>query len=149
MVSRACLKAYISFQSIRIILLLKTSENSVCVFAILSISVLHYSTFNVQTNCFKNILQKVGKILHSFAILFLMLVIWQFNTFCIPVFLSLIFAMDITLIFILFIELIFNTYVKITCIIGNFIIFLILIFIIFWRIIFIIFYFLMFSCFLL
>ena len=52
----------------------------------------------------------------TFALIFLMLVIWQFNTYCIPVFLPVIFAMVSTLIFILFLALIFNMYIKLTCI---------------------------------
>ena len=129
------LYAYITFQSFQTMLLLKTEISfftySIGVFAMLSIVVLNFSTSNVQTNCFKIILQKFGKILHSFAFNFLMLVIWQFNTFCIPVFLSVTFAMVVTLIFILFIELIFNMYTKLACITGIFINFLIYIFIIF------------------
>ena len=117
---------YITFQSCRAMLLFTTSEffltNVICVFAILTI-ILNFSTSNVQTNCFKSISQKFGKILNSFAVIFLILVIWQFNSFCIPVFLSVIFTMVVTLVFILFIALIFNLYIKLTCIIGIFIIF--------------------------
>ena len=103
----------------------------------LSIIVLNFSTSNFQTNCFKNILQKFEKLLHSFALIFLILAIWMFNTFCIPAFLSVIFAVFVkvhyksALTFILFIALIFNMYVKLTSIIGMFINFLIHIFIIF------------------
>ena len=85
--------------------------------------------------------------MNSFALLFLILAIWQCNTFCIPAFLSVIFTMVVTLNFILFIALIFNTYIKLTWIKGVFINFLILIFTIFLRIIFRIYYFLAFSCF--
>ena len=80
---------------------------------------------NVQTNRSKNILQTFGKNLHSFALIFLILVIWQFSTFRIPSFLSVIFAMVVAVIFILFIELIFNIYIKLTCIMEIFINFLI------------------------
>ena len=121
-------------------LLLKTSEvsfftNSISVVAMLRICyyVLNFSTFNVQTNCFTNILQKFGKFLP--------------NTFCITTFLSAIFAVVVILIFIFFLALIFYVYVKLTCIIGIFINFLIHIFIIFLRIIFKIFYFLTFGVF--
>ena len=41
-------------------------------------------TSNVQTDFFKNTLQKFGKIVHSFALIFPILVIWHFNTFRIP-----------------------------------------------------------------
>ena len=105
------------------------------------------STRNVQTNCFKSVSQKFGKILNSFALIFLILVTWQFNTFCIPAFLSVIFTMVVTLIFILYIALIFNMYIKLICIIGIFINFLIHIFINFLRIIFRIYYFLTVGCF--
>ena len=131
---------------------LKTSElsfftNSICVFVILTIIALTFSTSNVQTNCFKNISQKFGKILNSFALIFLILVIWQFNSFYVPAFLSMIFTMAVTLAFIFFIALIFNMFIKLTCILGNFINFFIHIFIIFSRMIFRIYYFLMFCCF--
>ena len=69
--------------------------------------------------------------LSSFALIFLILAIWQFNTFCIPAFLSVIFTMVVTLIFIFFIALIFNIYMKLTCVTGVFINFLIHIFVIF------------------
>ena len=131
---------------------LKTSElsfftNSICVFVILTIIALTFSTSNVQTNCFKNISQKFGKILNSFALICLILVIWQFNSFYVPAFLSMIFTMAVTLAFIFFIALIFNMFIKLTCILGNFINFFIHIFIIFFRMIFRIYYFLMFCCF--
>ena len=146
---RFSLNTFIIFQSCRRILLLTTSEvsfftNSICVFAILTIIVLNFSTSNVQTNCFRSISQKFGKVLNSFALIFLILVIWQFNSFCIPAFLSVIFTMVVTLVFILFIALIFNMYIKLTCIIGIFINFFIHIFIIYLRIIFRIYYFLTF-----
>ena len=83
--------------------------------------------------------------LHSFALIFLILVIWKFNTFCVSVFA--IFAMAITLIVILFRTLIFNVYIKLTCIIGVFINFIIHILIIFLCIFLKIFYFFMFDCF--
>ena len=41
-------------------------------------------TSNVQTDFFKNTLQKFGKIVHSFALIFPIIVIWHFNTFRIP-----------------------------------------------------------------
>ena len=112
---RSSFYTYITFQSFQIMLLLKASEvsfftNSVCVFAMLSIIALSFSTSNFQTNYSKNILQKFGKILDSSALIFPTLVIWQFNRFWIPVFLSVIFAMVVTLSFILFIALIFNMY---------------------------------------
>ena len=86
----------------------------------LSIIALSFPASNVQTNSSKNILQKNGNNLHSFALIFHILVIWQFNTFCTPAFLSVIFAMVLTLIFILSIALIFNIYVKLTCIFLSF-----------------------------
>ena len=144
------LNTYITFQSFQTMLLLKTSEvsfftNSICVCAMLRICwyVLNFSTSNVQTNCFTNILQS----LPSFGLIFLILVIWQFNTFCITGFLSVIFAVVVILVFISFLALMFNVYVKLTCIIGIFVNFLIHIFIIFLRIIFKIFYFLTFGVF--
>ena len=102
----------ILLKDIRLILLLKTSEvsffvNSSCVFAILNIIFLNLSTSNAQTNCFVNIWQKFRQILHGFTLNFLILVIWQINTFCIPVFFLVILTMILTLIFILFIALIF------------------------------------------
>ena len=121
--------------------------SSICVFAILTIVVLHFSTSNVQNNCFRSISQKFGKVLKSFALIFLILAIWQFKLFCIPAFLSVIFTMVVRLVFILFIALIFNMYIKLTCIIGIFINFVIHVFIIFFRIIFRIYYFLTFCCF--
>ena len=128
---RSSLNTYITSQPFRTILLLKSSDvsfftNSICAFAMLSIIVLNFPTSNVQTNRSKNILQKFGKKLHSFALIFLILVIWQFNTFRIPAFLSAILAMVVALFFILFIELIFNIYIKLTCIIEIFINFLII-----------------------
>ena len=78
---RSSLNTYITFQSFWTMLLFETSEvsfffaNSICVFAILNIIVLNFSTSNIQTNCYKNILQKFGKNLHSFALIFLILVI--------------------------------------------------------------------------
>ena len=149
---RFSLNTYITFQSCRTMLLLATSEvsfftNSICVFAILTIIVLNFSASNVQTNCFRSTSQKVGEVLNSFALIFLILVIWQFNSFCIPAFLSVIFTMVVTLVFMLFIALIFNMYIKLTCIIGIFINFVIHSFIIFFRIIFRIYYFLTFCCF--
>ena len=123
---RFSLNTFIIFQSCRRILLLTTSEvsfftNSICVFAILTIIVLNFSTSNVQTNCFRSISQKTGKFLNSFELIFLILVIWQFNSFCVPAFLSVIFTRVVTLVFILFIALIFHIYVKLTCIIRIFI----------------------------
>ena len=100
------LNTYITFQSCRTMLLLKTSEvsfftNSICVFPILTTIVLNFSTTYIQANCFESISQKFGKFLNSFALIFLILVIWQFNSFCISTFISVIFTMVITLIFIL------------------------------------------------
>ena len=100
------LNTYITFQSCRTMLLLKTSEvsfftNSICVFPILTTIVLNFSTTYIQENCFESISQKFGKFLNSFALIFLILVIWQFNSFCISAFISVIFTMVITLIFIL------------------------------------------------
>ena len=73
---RSSLSTYITFRSFWTMLLLKTSEvsfftYSIGVVAMLSIVVLNFSTSNVQTNCFKIILQKFGKIcivLHSFSL---------------------------------------------------------------------------------
>ena len=73
--------------------------------------VLNFSASNVQTNHFKTISQKFGKIVNSFARNHLVHVIWQFNTFCISA----------LLIFILFVALIFNMCRKLICIIGIFI----------------------------
>ena len=103
---RFSLNRYFTFQSCRTILLLKTSEvsfftNSICVFPILTTIVLNFSTTYIQANCFESISQKFGKFLNSFALIFLILVIWQFNSFCISAFISVIFTMVITLIFIL------------------------------------------------
>ena len=103
------LNTYTTFQSCRTMLLLKTSEvsfftNSICVFPILTIIVLNFSTANIQTNCFKSISLKFGKILNSFALIFLILVIWQFNYFAFlhsAFIISVIFTMVITLICIL------------------------------------------------
>ena len=100
------LNTYTTFQSCRTMLLLKTSEvsfftNSICVFPILTTIVLNFSTTYIQANCFESISQKFGKFLNSFALIFLILVIWQFNSFCISAFISVIFTMVITLIFIL------------------------------------------------
>ena len=100
------LNTYTTFQSCRTMLLLKTSEvsfftNSICVFPILTTIVLNFSTTYIQANCFESISQKFGKFLNSFALIFLILVIWQFNSFCISTFISVIFTMVITLIFIL------------------------------------------------
>ena len=86
------------------ILLPETSKapfftNCLFVFDILSIIVLNFSRSNVQTNGFKNILKTFEKSFHSFALIFLMLIIWQFNISCISVFLSLIFTMALTLVF--------------------------------------------------
>ena len=128
---RFSLNTYITFQSCRTMSLIATSEvsfftNSICVFPILTIIVLNFSTYNVQPYCFRSISQKIGKVLSSFALTFAILVIWQFKSFCIPAFLSTIFTL-----FILFIALLFNMYTKLTCIIGIFINFVIHIFIIF------------------
>ena len=106
---RFSLNRYFTFQSCRTILLLKTSEvsfftNSICVFPILTIIVLNFSTANIQTNCFKSISLKFGKILNSFALIFLILVIWQFNYFAFlhsAFIISVILTMVITLICIL------------------------------------------------
>ena len=104
---RFSLNTYITFQSCRTMLLLATSEVSflpiVYVFIILTIIVLNFLTPNVQTNCFRSISQKFGKVLNSFALIFLILVIWQFKSFCISAFLSVIFTMVVTLVFILYI----------------------------------------------
>ena len=81
---RFSLNIYITFQSCQTMLLLKTGiffTDSICVFALLTIVVLNFSTSNVQTYCFKSISQKFGKILDSFPLIFLILVIWQFNSF--------------------------------------------------------------------
>ena len=74
--------------------------------------------------------------LNSFAFIFIILVVWQFSTFCIPAFSYVIFTMVVILIVILFTALIFDKYIKLTCITGIFINFLIHIFITFLRIIF-------------
>ena len=116
--------------------------NRICVFTMLSTVALNFLTSNVQTNCCTIILQKLGKILHSFALIFLMFI-----------FLSVIFAMIVTLIFTLFLALLFYMYIKLTCIIRLtcimriFINSLIHFFYHFLLIIFRIFYFLTFVCF--
>ena len=81
---RFTLNTYITFQSNPTKLLITTSEvsfftDSICVFAILTIIVIHFSTSNFQSNSFKSISQKFGKVLNSFALIFLILVIRQFN----------------------------------------------------------------------
>ena len=117
------LNTYITFQSCRTINCYLKHQRFlflpiVCVFAVLTFIILNFSTSNIQTNCFKSISQKFGKVLNSFALIFLILIIWQFNSFCIPAFLSVIFTMVLTLVFILLIALMFNMYIKLTCIIG-------------------------------
>ena len=99
--------------------------------------VLNFSASNVQTNHFKTISQKFGKIVNSFARNHLVHVIWQFNTFCISA----------LLIFILFVALIFNMCRKLTCIIGIFISFFNSYFIFFLCINFRVYHFLTFGCF--
>ena len=89
------LNTYITFQSCPTMFLRTTSEfsfftSSICVFAILAIVVLNFSTSNVQTNRFRSISQKLGKVLNSFALIFFILVIWKFKSFYIPAFLSVI-----------------------------------------------------------
>ena len=84
------------------ILLTETSKapfftNCLFVFDILSIIVLNFSRCNIQT--IKNFLKTFEKSFHSFALIFLMLIIWQFNISCISVFLSLIFTIALTLVF--------------------------------------------------
>ena len=101
------LNTYITFQSCWTMLLLTTSEvsfftSSICVSAILTIIFLIFSTSNVQTNRFKSISQKFGKVLnslHSFSL---------FLSFGILTHLT----MVVTLVVILFIALIFNMYIK-------------------------------------
>ena len=85
-------KTYIIFQSSRTILLLYTSNvfvftNSLCIFAKLRITIFNFSTSKVQKNFYNNILLKCKKILKVFAPFFFILVIWQFNTFLISMFL--------------------------------------------------------------
>ena len=56
-------------------------------FSILSIIALIFPKCNVQRNFFQNIFQRIGNVLHIFTLIFFALVIWQFNAFCITVFL--------------------------------------------------------------
>ena len=77
-------------------------------------------------------LPKVWKIVHSFALIFVMLVILQFNTFCMSVFYCEIFGMFVTLVFIPFIALIFNMYINLNVSYEYLYNFLIHICIIFW-----------------
>ena len=124
---RFSLNRYITFQSCRITLLLSFFTKSICVSAIVTIIAQDSSTSTVQIHCFKSISQKFGKMLNIFALIFLIPVIQQFNTFCIPAFLtviSIIFTRIVTLVLILFIPLIFNMYIKLTCILEIFINFL-------------------------
>ena len=80
------LNTYITFQSCRtLLLLLKTSEvfffyqYYICfcyiILTFCAFFALNFSKSDVQTNCFKNISQKIGNILNSFALIFLILVI--------------------------------------------------------------------------
>ena len=67
---RSSFVTYITFQSCWALLLPKNQRflfftNSICVFAMLSIIVLNFSTSNVQANCSKCISQKFGKRLNS------------------------------------------------------------------------------------
>ena len=85
-------KTYITFQSSRTISLLYTSNvfvftNSLCIFAKLRITIFNFSTSKVQKNFYNNILLKCKKILKVFAPFFFILVIWQFSTFLISMFL--------------------------------------------------------------
>ena len=57
-------------------------------FLILSIIALIFPKCNVQRNFFQNIFQRIGNVLHIFTLIFFVLVIWQFNAFCITVFLQ-------------------------------------------------------------
>ena len=82
---RFSLNTYITFQSCQTMFFLATSEfsfftNTVCIFGILTI-VLNFSTSKVQTNCFRSISQKSGKVLNSFVLIFLILVIDSLNHF--------------------------------------------------------------------
>ena len=106
------LNAYITFQLCQTMLLLKSSDvsfftNSVCIFAMLSIIALNVSTSNIKTNYFKSISQTLGKIVNSFSLIFLIVVIWQFNTICIAAFLSVTFTMVVNTSFHTCIALIF------------------------------------------
>ena len=109
-------KPYIIFQPSRIILLLYTLEisvltNSLCIFSILNIIVLNFSMSKVQKKIFNNILLKCKKILKNFAHFFFMLHIWQFNTFFIPMFYTMISMMFLTLINIVLVALIIEWFV--------------------------------------
>lgn len=115
---------YIIFKSSQKILLLYTSEisvftDSLCIFAILVIIVLKFSTLNVQKYFYDNILLNFETILDIFAPTFFnfMLVIWQFNIFFSPMFYTVIFKMFLTLILCNLVVLIFNMYVKLICIV--------------------------------
>ena len=76
---RFSLNTFIIFQSCRRILLLTTSEvsfftNSICVFAILTIIVLNFSTSNVQATVFEIFHKNLGKfsiVLHSLSLFLL------------------------------------------------------------------------------
>ena len=108
--------------------------------------VLNFSTSNVQTNHFKTISQKFGKILNSFARNHLVHVIWQFNTFCISAFLC-DFCNGCNTNCYTFCSTNFYMCRKLTCIIGIFINFLIHFLLFFLCIIFRVYHFLTFGCF--
>ena len=144
------LKTYIIFQSSRAILLLYTSEicvfsNSLCNFAILNIIVLNFSTSKAQKGFYNNILLKCKKILKHFSSFFFILVIWQFNTFVIPMlYYTVILCFNTN--FHSFVALIFNMYVKVICIREIFIHFMYNMNMDFLHIILRIFYWFMFGC---
>ena len=88
---RCNLNTFIVFQSFRAILLLNTSEVSFltkgsCIFAKLNLIALNFPQYNVQRKLFQNISKKVRNVLRIFTFIFLALVIWQLNAFCITVF---------------------------------------------------------------
>ena len=68
-------------------------SNSLCIFAILSIIVLNFTTPKVQKSFYDNILLKCKKISKNFAPFFSILVVWKFNTFLISMFCTVIFIM--------------------------------------------------------
>ena len=97
------LNTYIVFQSFSTILLLNTSSvlfftNCVCIFAILSIIILNFSTSNIQRNFFQNIFKKKLK---DFTY-FLYLSFGNLIYFLFLYFFTVIIAMILELVFIVF-----------------------------------------------
>ena len=149
---RCNLNTCIVFQAFRAILLLNTSEVSFytkgsCIFAILNIIAFNFPKSNVQRKVFQNTFKKVGNVLRIFTFILFILVIWQFNAFCMTVFLSVIVTVTLALAFIVFTILFLIMFIKLFYIIGILKHFSIIICISFLHIIFRIFYYFMFGCF--